>query len=52
MYQRQCIGGSRIPDIPYLEKKTIFWNRAVNAKKATINWSFTKLDAREKFDYM
>jgi transposase len=52
MYQRQCIGGSRIPDIPNLEKKTIFWNRAVNAKKATINWSFTKLDAREKFDYM
>ena len=51
MYQRQCLGGSRIPDIPNLEKKTNFWNRAVNSKKATINWAFTKDDAREKFDY-
>lgn len=51
MYQRQCLGGSRIPDIPNLQKKTAFWNRAVNAKKITINWSFTKLDAQEKFDY-
>ncbi len=51
MYQRQCLGGMRIPDIPSLAKKTAFWNNAVNSKKATINWSFTKLDAREKFNY-
>lgn len=51
MYQRQCLGGTRIPDIPTLKKKTAFWNRAVNSKNATINWSFSKLDAQEKFNY-
>ena len=51
MYQRQSIGSTRIPDISTLKKKTAFWNKAVNKKKAIINWSFSKLDAREKFDY-
>jgi hypothetical protein len=51
MYQRQCLAGARIPDITALEKKTAFWNKAINTKHATINWSFSKLDAREKFDY-
>ncbi len=51
MYQRQCIGGTRIPDLQDLTKKTAFWNRAVNSKKAVIAWQFTKLDAREKLDY-
>ena len=52
MYQRQCLAGTRIPDRPTLTKKTVFWNRAINAKGATINWTFTKLDAREKFNYV
>jgi len=51
MYQRQCLGGTRIPDIATLTKKTAFWNKAVNSKRATIKWSFSTLDAREKFDY-
>ena len=51
MYQRQCLGGSRIPDLETLTKKTAFWNRAVNTKNITIKWRFTKDDAREKFDY-
>ena len=51
MYQRQCLAGTRIPEMPMLEKKTAFWNKAINSKKATINWTFSKLDAREKFDY-
>ena len=51
MYQRQCLGGTRIPDISVLKKKTAFWNKAINSKRATINWSFSKVDARDKFDY-
>lgn len=51
MYSRQCLGGTRIPDLATLTKKTTFWNKAINSKQATINWKFTKLDAREKFDY-
>jgi hypothetical protein len=51
MYQRLCLGGTRVPDIPTLEKKTTAWNRALNSKKVTINWSFTKIDAQEKFNY-
>ena len=51
MYQRQCIKGVRTPDVPTLRKRTAFWNKVVNLKQAVINWSFTKLDAREKFNY-
>lgn len=51
MYQRQCIGGSRTPNIQDLTKKTAFWNQAVNRKRALIEWTFNKQDAREKFDY-
>ena len=51
MYQRQCIGGTRIPDIKTLTKKTTFWNNAMNKKRKPINWTFTSDDAREKFDY-
>ena len=51
MYDRQCLGGTRIPDIQGLTKKTAFWNKALNSKQATINWQFTKFDAREKMNY-
>jgi transposase len=51
MYSRQCLGKSRIPDIELLRKKTKFWNRVVNQNAVTINWTFTRKRAREKFDY-
>lgn len=51
MYRRQCLGGTRIPDIKTLAKKTAAWTRAINDKKVTINWTFTTEDARGKFDY-
>jgi transposase len=51
MYARQCLGKSRIPDIELLRKKTKFWNRVVNQKAVTINWTFTRKKAREKFYY-
>jgi len=51
MYSRQCLGKSRIPDIELLRKKTKFWNRVVNQRAVTINWTFTRKKAREKFGY-
>lgn len=51
MFQRQCLGTCKIPDVETLTKKTIAWNRVANTKRITINWQFFKQDAREKFDY-
>ena len=51
MYQRQCLGDCRIPDIATLEKKTLAWNRAINQKGVVIKWKFNKESARKKFGY-
>ena len=51
MYSRQCLGKSRIPEIELLRKKTKFWNRVMNQKAITINWTFNRVKAREKFGY-
>ena len=51
MYQRQCLGDSRTSDINALRKKTKAWNKIINRKKVTINWTFSKNNARDKFDY-
>lgn len=51
IYSRQCLGKSRIPDIETLKKKTKIWNKVVNQKAVTINWSFTRKKAQEKFGY-
>ncbi len=51
IYSRQCLGKSRIPDIDRLRKVTQAWNRVANQNKATINWKFSRKDAREKFQY-
>lgn len=51
MYSRQCLGKSRIPDIELLRKKTKFWNKVMNQKAITINWTFNRKKAREKFNY-
>ena len=51
IYARQCLGKSRIPSIEILRKKTKAWNTVINAKEVTINWAFTKEDARRKFGY-
>jgi len=46
MYSRQCLGKSHIPDIELLRKKTKFWNRVMNQKAITINWSFNQKKAQ------
>ena len=44
---RQCLE-RRIADKETLEKETAAWERARNAKAATVNWRFTTADARIK----
>lgn len=51
MYQRQCLGDCRIPDIETLAKKTLAWNKIINDKNVCINWKFNKDKARKKFNY-
>ena len=51
IYARQCLGRSRIPDLQTLDKRTKAWTAIVNRKRVTINWQFTREQAREKFDY-
>lgn len=47
---RQAIKG-RMPTETYLKKQITAWARRRNRLRATINWSFTKKDARTKFKY-
>lgn len=51
IYARQCLGKSRIPDLETLAKRTKAWTAIVNKRRVTINWHFTRQQAREKFDY-
>lgn len=50
MYNRQCLGNTRIPDIETLNKKTKAWEKILRKKKVVINWKFNKTKAREKFN--
>lgn len=51
LFSRQCLGGRRIPDLPTLRHQARAWNRQINRARTTINWSFTRLDARSVFHY-
>ena len=51
LYSRQCLGKDRIPDIDTLRTKTKAWNKAINQKKAKINWGFKIADAKNVFKY-
>jgi len=51
MYSRQCLGKTRIPSIDILRKKTNAWNKIANRKNVTINWTFSRQKAKEKFNY-
>ena len=48
---RQCLGKDRIADRVALKKRVIPWNRRTNRNGTTINWKFTKVNARGKFKY-
>ena len=48
---RQCLGTSRIPDLPELHRHTRAWNTRANRRKTCIRWRFCRKDARKKFGY-
>jgi transposase len=51
MFSRQCLGKRRIGDRASLRKETRAWNRRMNRGRVTIQWKFTRKQARRKFGY-
>jgi transposase len=51
LFSRQCLGQRRIGDRASLRKETRAWNRRANRDRVTIQWSFTRKQARHKFGY-
>jgi hypothetical protein len=51
LFSRQCLGKRRIGDRASLRKQTRAWNRRMNRDRVTIQWSFTRKQARKKFGY-
>ena len=51
IFSRQCLGKDRIGSIKALRLRANAWNRRMNSQRRKINWSFTVLNAREKFRY-
>ena len=52
LLSRQCLGKRRIGDIAGLRQQTRIWNRRMNRDRVTIQWKFTRKQARHKFRYI
>ena len=50
-FARQCLGKRRIPSLSLLRREARAWNRTVNRHQVTIDWRFTRMKARQKFNY-
>ena len=48
---RQCLGKRRIPNLAQLQSEARAWNRRVIRNKVTISWRFSRIKARQKFNY-
>jgi transposase len=51
LVSRECLGRRRLPSLRHLRHQTRAWNRDANRRGRTIEWSFTRRDARETFGY-
>ena len=51
LLSRQCLGQRRIGNQSFLRNETDAWNRRVNRDRVTIQWNFTRQQARNKFGY-
>jgi DDE superfamily endonuclease len=51
LLSRQCLGRRRIPDLTILQKEVGAWNRRLNRDRTTIEWNFTRKQARQKLHY-
>ena len=48
---RQCLGKRRLQDLTTLQEEVQVWNREANRQRVTIDWRFTRKDARKVFHY-
>ena len=51
LFSRQCLGRRRIPSLGDLRREAQAWNRSMNRGRVTIDWRFTRKQARMKFGY-
>ena len=51
LFARQCLGKRRIGTLPELKRQSRAWVRRMNQNKTTIDWRFTRKDARATFQY-
>lgn len=51
LFGRQCLGKRRLPTIEALSRQAEAWCQRANDENVSINWTFTKKKAQEKFHY-
>src|SRR5271169_753401 len=51
LFSRQCLGQRRIPSLGDLRREARAWGRRMNRDRVTIDWRFTRKQARLKFGY-
>jgi transposase len=51
LLSRQCLGQRRIGDLSALCSEVHAWERRINRDRTTINWKFTRKQARRKLHY-
>jgi hypothetical protein len=51
LFCRQCLGERRIAGIAALRSETQAWSRRTNRNRITIDWKFTRKQARHKLRY-
>ena len=51
LFCRQCLGKRRIASIAVLRSETQAWSRRANRNRITIDWKFTRKQARRKLGY-
>jgi hypothetical protein len=51
LLSRQCLGRRRIPDLTILRQQVGAWSRRLNRRRTTIEWNFTRKQARRKLHY-
>jgi hypothetical protein len=51
LLSRQCLGQRRIADLPALCSEAYAWERRISRDRTTIDWKFTRKQARRKLHY-
>jgi DDE superfamily endonuclease len=51
LLSRQCLGKRRIPSLTILRDEVSAWGQRINHNRTTIDWKFTRKQARQKLHY-